>query len=274
MLQPSPPFPHDARGPGSLTGIAACVLLLALAPSAQAAPAGLSLSLGTESGEEGRDLLLDLAVSGFVVQGENTRVGLLPFAVSWDFLEPSGASKIIDRLELGLVTTERQLEGGMVTLGFTLPVAQYDYDMTLLDATAFGGRVQVQVLDEILWLGLGLDARYRARLVYWAVYEQHVVVGIPLSAQVRSPSRFAWFAEADLMLRANPVAWGHGAFFLDSRNLLRGGYTVLDGEEIDLRPEASLEWRYVGLAYPAYATQYGPQSMSEWTFALGITLLF
>jgi len=254
--------------------IGACALLLTLAPAARAAPAGLSLALGAESGEEGRDLLLDLAASGFVLRGERTRVGLLPFAVSWDFLEPSGAPKIIDRLVLGLVTTERQLEGGALTLCFSLPAAQYDYDMTLLDATAFGGSVQLRVLDEIMWVGLGLDARYRARLVYWAVYEQHVVVGIPLSVVARSPSRYAWFAEADLVLRANPVAWGHGQLFMDSRNLLRGGYTVLDGEEIHLRPEASLEWRHVGLAYPAYATQGGPQSLSEWTFAAGVSLLF
>jgi len=260
-----------------------CFFLVSAGAIAWANNDDTSLSLGMASEHDGADpeWMLDFQSGGIVSHGKrNNTAAWLPFAVSWDFLEEDGSQKIADRVAFCFVTTNRQLEDGKVALDFTFPSAVADYDMAQLDATAMGGTVSMDVWEDYLRAGLGLDIRFRARLTYWSLSHYHAVVGVPLFVTAASPVDVPWFAYGEFRFRPNPVAWGEENFFVDASAQVRLGYTVVEGEEIKLRPEFRYDWLMDTLTYPYVETVPGevvsssPEKFAEWTLTMGLSLLF
>jgi len=248
-------------------------LFAAFSSVAWAEPKDARIALGFtyEQDNAPPEWMLDLQSDGVMVEGKSDNsAAWLPFIVSWDFLEAPGSQKIVDRLELGLVDLNRQLEDGKVALDFSFLSGVADYDMSQLDATAFGGAVSVDVVDDYLRVGMGLDIRFRARLTYWALAHYHAVVGIPLFLTASSPDDVPWFARGEFQIRPNPVAWGQENFFVDASAQVRLGYAVVEGDDIVLRPELRFDWLSDGLTYPTS----GREKFSEWSLSLDVSLLF
>lgn len=247
--------------------------ILALGSPAWAAPDDARIALGITSEQDAgpSEWLLDFQSDGIMVEGKSDNsAAWLPFIVSWDFIEPPGSQKIVDRLELSLVDLNRQLEDGKVALDFRFLSGVADYEMAQLDATAFGGAVSMDVVGDYLRVGMGLDLRFRSRFVYWGLGRYHAVVGIPLFVTASSPEDVPWFAHGEFQIRPNPVAWGEENFFLDARARVRAGYAVVEGEDISLRPELRFDWLSDGLTYPGS----GREKFSEWSLAVDVSLLF
>jgi hypothetical protein len=84
-----------------------------------------------------------------------------------------------------------------------------------------------------------------------------------------SPQDVPWFAYGEFRFRPNPVAWGQENFFVDASAQVRLGYAVVEGEEINLRPELRFDWLTDGLTYPTS----GRERFSEWTLSVDVSLL-
>jgi hypothetical protein len=253
-------------------------LLLATTALASSAPS-LGLALAAEAGLDGPDLALDFQNTALVARGERTLVTFLPMRVSWDFMDEQARPETFDRLELGLLGTERAVEDGRLLVSLTVLSASHDHDLGVIDATALGGEVSMFVYEQLVSVGMGLDVRYRAHtngdlLHSFSILHHQAVVGIPVHVRAVTPSDLPWFVDGSLVVRPSPVAWGGGSFFVDSKARIVGGYQVFDGEDVDIRAQGILDWIRDGDAYPWLVSANQRGAFSELTWRGGMALVF
>ncbi len=251
-------------------------LLLAVSFPALAADTpseGAALEFAVESGPDGHDLLLDVGAAGLRHEGETSVGHWFGFHASWDFQGGDGW-EIMDRLELSLLEVQRPFEQDRVTLKLIFVDADYDYDASSLDATAFGGGVTVAIFEPYLSVYVGLDLRYRAHVSYWALRDHNALVGIPVTLDAGWQGEIPVFVEGSVGVRPSIGAWGSATFIFEVDAHVAGGYVLLDGEEVDVLIAVRGDYRLDTYAWSSAGGRWGPEPLSEWTGSGGVALRF
>jgi hypothetical protein len=248
--------------------------LLMIAPPALAADTpkeGARLEFAVEQGSDGQDLLLDLGARGLRHDAPLTTGHWFGFHVSWDFQGGDGW-EIVDRLELSFLEITRPFEQDRVTLEMVFIEATYDYDANTLDATALGGGVKVMLFDPYISAFVGLDLRYRAQATYWVIRNHSALIGIPLELAASWQGEIPVFVEGRIRVRPSIGVYGHAGVILEVEAEARGGYVVLDGEEVDILISVGGNYRLDTWTYSRAGG--GINQLSEWTGNAGASLRF
>ncbi|GEM_PF-2727443 len=223
--------------------------LLLLSAPAQAAGqfGGVSVSFTAEVDSTGFDPLLDVTARPLITDNGRFETHWVPFSLSWSFL--GGSAKIFDRVDLAILETERSLEQGRAAVTARLPGIVYDYDMRVADLDILGGGVSVKLVGDQVKMRVGMDVRTRFAMTSWVPSNATLALGIPLGVVVRSPADRPYYLLGTLDVRPGIAMVGDAGFLFDAQFKGRGAYIIIQGQDIDMRVFADLDFRFDNAAY-------------------------
>ncbi len=251
------------------------LLLLAASPAqAEAAFGGVAVTFGAEVDGQGFDPLLDVTARPVITDSGRFDTHWAPLHLSWSFL--GGSAKIFDRVDIAVLETERSLEQGRASVTARLPAIVYDYDMRVADLDILGGGVAVKLVGDLVKMKVGLDVRTRFAMTSWVPSNATLALGIPLGVVVRSPSDRPYYVQGTLDVRPGIGIIGDAGFLFDTRLLVRGGYIIIQGEEIDMRVLADVDFAFDNAAYQDSVIPEYVERVAFWelTASAGLSLRF
>jgi hypothetical protein len=235
---------------------------------------GVAVSFSAEVDQDGFDPLLDVTARPLITDNGRFETHWAPLSVSWSFL--GGADKIFDRVDIAILETERDLEQGKASVTARLPGIVYDYDMRVADLDILGGGVAVKLVGDQVKMRVGMDVRTRFAMTSWVPSNATLALGIPLGVEVRSPSDRPYYLLGTLDLRPGIAMVGDAGFLFDAQLKGRGAYIIIQGDEIDMRVFADLDFAFDNAAYTTVGVSETITRVAFWEIsgAAGLSLRF
>ncbi len=223
-------------------------LLLLCAPShAEGYFGGASVSFSAEVDSTGFDPLLDVSARPVITKNARFDTHWVPLSVSWAPL--GGSTKIFDRLDVAVLETERSLEQDRAAVTARLPGIVYDHDMRVVDLDILGGGVSVKLVGDLVKMKVGMDLRTRFAMTGWTPSDPTLALGIPVGVELRSPMDRPYYLQGTLDARPGIGILGQVGVLFDARLKARGAYIIIQGEEIDMRVFADVDFGFDNAAY-------------------------